>query len=758
MPALKTIQHDLWAASVGTLATLPQAIAYGLVAFAPLGPEWAPVGITASIGCVVIFGLVSATLGSNPFLVSGSRAVTALVMASTIQIILLRGYAPPEAVFVVFSSILAAGIFQILAGILRLGQAVSYVPDPVLTGFVNTSAILVIVSTLPTALGVVPSASGNLVQDIFHYTAPFAVAVSTITVLAHFISNRVIRFIPAAIVGLLTGTGLYYLGTNLIDLPGAPLVGDIGISALLHSSIRFDFPSLEILFDNIDVLATGAITIGLLGAFDTILSSRALDARTGRNSDINAELRLHGILNGLMGFLGFLPGSGTLSRSVAILESGAKTRLANQACSILFAIGVIAFAPVVSSLPLWATSGMLIAIAIQTFDRPTITKIRKVLTGKFPYPRIVIGDILIGLFVIAIALLFNLVVAVFAGIAVSTLLFVMGMGKNPIRRRFTRARVQSRIQRTPSTINWLEQEGHRIGVLELQGAFFFGACSRLRTEFQDFISQGIEYLVLDFRHITSIDSTGATTLRTIHKQCQKAGIQLFLSHIVPERRLSLPPSAAETGLPDTPSNQSHRHEKSRSIWLNLDANGVIEQIGTENFVGETDTALGSCEDLLLRRFNKTSHDRIHGIFTNSMLLAGLTRDQITTLGKTAKRERFTKGQTVFEQGDACSRAYFVVYGRMDVIINVPGNGRKKRIGTFAEGTLFGEFALLDGAPRSATVIASSANALCLSIERGAFETLQRQHQDIVTTLLMNLSKIFAGRLRHANKMISELEQ
>ena len=87
----------------------------------------------------------------------------------------------------------------------------------------------------------------------------------------------------------------------------------------------------------------------------------------------------------------------------------------------------------------------------------------------------------------------------------------------------------------------------------------------------------------------------------------------------------------------------------------------------------------------------------------------------------------------------------------------PGTGRQKRINTITEGTLFGEVALLDGAPRSATIVATT-DALCLSLDGTDFAALRQDHQDIVTRLLLNLNRILASRLRQANMMISELEQ
>ncbi|WP_339862645.1 SLC26A/SulP transporter family protein [Thalassospira alkalitolerans] len=753
---LGTLRFDLGPACVGMFATLPQAVAYGLIALYPLGPKWASFGIAASIGSAILFGVISGFLGSNRFLISGPRAVTALVLASAIHIALDRGSSPADALVIAFVAVFGAGIFQLIAGNLRLGHAVSYVPDPVLSGFVNASAILVILGTIPTALGSTASSIAGLFENHDGNIISFALVVSGMTVLGHFAAGNRIRFMPAATCGLIVGTAVYYIGVSFFPLPKAPLVGIIEISSLWHKPILFDISSIiNTLVDNIDIALASALTIGLLASFDTVISSRAIDSRTGQHSNVNAELRLHGILNAVMGFIGFLPGSGALSRSLAIVDAKARTRTANAGSAIIFALSLIIFAPVVAALPLWATAGMLIAVALQAIDRMTIDKAWKLITKRQLYQRVILGDVLIGIFVVGVALLFDLAMAVCAGVLVSVVLFVLGMSKSPVRRSYRGSRVHSRILRKATSIQWLEKEGDRIGIIELQGALFFGSCARLRSEALHLLENGVEYLILDFRHATSIDSTGAATLRALHLHCLKSGKQLFVSYIEPEHRIGRLQNNNDN--PDHPSNHRHGKIQPRWIWLTLYANGVIQTLGKKNFFDDTDTALGHCEELLLRRFGKQSHSGRRGLFANSLLLKGMTREQIATLGRMTKRQRFTKGDIVFSQDDECDRAYFLVYGRVDVLINVPGTARKKRINTFTEGTMFGEFAVLDGAPRSATIIAAT-NTLCLSIERTEFTTLRKAHQDVVTILLLNLSKVFAGRLRLANIMMSELEQ
>jgi MFS superfamily sulfate permease-like transporter len=105
--------------------------------------------------------------------------------------------------------------------------------------------------------------------------------------------------------------------------------------------------------------------ISLFTSFNAILSVTAIDEMKGTDSNTNYDLRVHGIFNALMGILGFLTGSGTLPRLQAIINFGAVIRAANVGTGYFFFVLLAILAPVVADLPLWATSGMLVATSLQ---------------------------------------------------------------------------------------------------------------------------------------------------------------------------------------------------------------------------------------------------------------------------------------------------------------------------------------------------------------------------------------------------------
>lgn len=740
------------AALVGALATLPLAIAYGLIAVSPLGPQWAPFGISASLGSAILFGLLTGTLGSNPLLISGPRAVTALVLAVAIQEALSRGYDAETALALAFCGVVAAGLFQFAAGVLRIGQVVAYVPVPVLAGFVTASALLVILKSLPTALGAPELPLVELLRQGLAPTLPWATLVSGATLLCILGLKGLVRVIPAALIGVAVGSALYYLGIQLLQLPDGPRIGRVELAGLLDTPLLARlFPPWEELERFADIVLLSGLSMGLLTSFDTALSNSAIDMEQGTESRLNRDLRLHGAANAAMGVLGLLPGSGTLNRSRTVIHAGGRTRRATAGTALVLLTLLVALAPLVAAIPLWATAGMMIATAAAAVDRATLRKAWAMVGSKAPYRRVLGADLLVTSTVVFTALAFDLIASVGVGILISALLFILGTGRHPVRRVYSGARVHSKVQRPLKQMAWLEREGRRIAVIEAQGPLFFGTAARVRAEAGRLLESGVQYLVFDFRYVTAIDSTASAILRNLHLKCAEAGGRFLISCVERERRDAARP------VPSTTAEPRRRGTPPRWIWLNLSANGVISTLGEEALFDDAGSALAHCEERLLKRFGKSGAAGRRGIIAESAIFDGLSRRQIAALAPFVSRRRFRRDETVFRQGDPGDRALLLVRGQMEVLIDIPGSSRHRRVSLFTEGTLFGEMGLIDGETRSASVIATRPSA-CLAIDHQGFAALQRTHPEMVTTLLRNLSRQFSARLRLANTMISELER
>jgi anti-anti-sigma factor len=358
-----------------------------------------------------------------------------------------------------------------------------------------------------------------------------------------------------------------------------------------------------------------------------------------------------------------------------------------------------------------------------------------------------------------IGLGFNLIAAVGIGMLLAAALFVLGMARDPVRRVYLGNRVHSKAQRPSWQLQQLEQEGHQIAVLELQGALFFGACVRLQSEVARLLAQSVRFLILDLRYLGSVDSSGTESLLGIAEQCRQAGGQLSISCLEPERRVRGPGrgEGGDGGENRQLQERRRRQQELRLVWLNLVAGGVIDRLGENAVFDTTNHALMHAEEHLLTDRDHPDQQLLREVIGLSRIFTDLTPEQVGLLGHSVQRRRFKAGEIIFRQGDRGNEAYFLLRGRAEATIKIPGSSRNHHIATFVAGSLFGEMSLLDGAPRSATLRAVEKTQ-CLSIDADGFHTFEQASPEGALTLLRNLACQFAERLRMANTAISELER
>ena len=193
--------------------TVPVGISLGIVTLEPLGPQFAPLGVTAGVYGVVLCSLLTVLFGSRAPIINVPRSVTAvfvaamLLQATGIHRTLAGESPPPEFMYgLLFLFLAMSGAFQALIGILRLGMLVKYLPHPVLAGFMNAVAILLALGQLPALVGM---PHDSTIADIVvapsqMHLGALVVAAATLGALA--LPQRRRLPVPPLIAGLLAGT------------------------------------------------------------------------------------------------------------------------------------------------------------------------------------------------------------------------------------------------------------------------------------------------------------------------------------------------------------------------------------------------------------------------------------------------------------------------------------------------------------------------------------------------------------------------
>ena len=774
----KCLRGDLFGALAALLVSLPLSMTIGVIAFAPLGKEYAVDGALAGVYGAAILSIFSAIFGARTILVSGPRAASALIVASLITKLLLSedlffpsGETVPHVITITFFAIFLAGLFQFACGSMRIGHAVKFIPYPVVSAFVNSSALLIISAQCWILLDI-RKTSNFVEEEIFidllfrlGEIRPLSTIPAAVTIAFMFITARKLRLMPASLVGLIAGTGTYYalkhflggvdIGATLGSISSDSSIVETPIdagsfSALPSIQLADMFPSLMAggdLFAVVLIVIPAALALAALSSLDTVVSVSALDEMTENRTDINQETIGQGSGNMAVALLGGLIGSGGLVRTKPAFDAGARTPAAVLIASTFMLAVILLFANFINYIPRSVIAGVIFVLGFQIFDLWSLSILKSCFSRYILQRTGTLTDALIVLLVVSVALTFDLIAAVGIGILVSVIVFVSRMSRSLIRSEFRGPAIHARSVWNRWRQSVLEEHGHQIAVLELDGAIFFGTADTLETRIDQLISEGLLFVVLDLKRIRDVDSTGALALQRIKGRLNKVGGDLAISYALKEMRRSRVDTTVER----------RKRSSVRVLWTFFENSGVVDALGRHTFFPDTDSALAYCEDKLIAQVqqkNGVEYTRpkfVPSIFQN------LSRDEIRILRKVTTRHVYQPGENVFSQGDVGDSLYYISKGRGSVIVHLHATGGKKRLGTLMDGAIFGEMALLDRNLRAASVVATE-KMVCYRLSVEEFENIKNSCHETAIKLFNNLCILLSERIRSSNTMIAELEK
>lgn len=300
-----------------------------------------------------------------------------------------------------------------------------------------------------------------------------------------------------------------------------------------------------------------------------------------------------------------------------------------------------------------------------------------------------------------------------------------GTRDGAVRLFFDGSRVNSHRVRSVEEAALLKEQGHRIGVLQLQGNLVFATTETAVHEVLQ-RSAGLDFLVLDFGHVLSINEAAAGLLHELALGLVAEGKTVVCTH--PERVPLL----------------------GRVFRTKLGAGG---DQAFRSFEGN-DPALEFCEDRLLEYHGLAHPENESAELADFELLAGLDELEIMRVESLLGTSRFLAGVVIIEAGVEALELFLLVKGRVSVFLGAEGS--RRRLATFSPGMVFGEMALLDRSPRSATIIADS-EVECRVLGLEALEQLGAGNPGIKIKLLENLGRGLSRKLRKANVELGVFE-
>lgn len=480
-----TWKGDLLAGLTVGIVALPLALAFGVSSGA---------GAESGIITAIIAGLVAAIFGGSNVQVSGPTGAMVVVLAP-----IIGEYGKGALALVT----IMGGLIVLAAGLLRLGQAISFIPWTVIEGFTAGIGIIIFLQQVPTALGVgTESLPTNAAAAAFKaiLVAPWPKAflpvgaVVAVAVLM-FLFKKFIPQIPESFAAIVVVTTVVVLA----KIPLQP-IGDL--PAILQAP---EVP--EVTGDLISALIGPAFAIAALAGIESLLSARVA-ATLGDTGALNSDRELfgQGLASIASGLFGGMPATGAIARTAVNVRAGAKTRLASIFHALVLLFVVLFAAVVVSKIPLAALAGVLMVTA---YNMVSVQMARKItLSSKSA------ATTFWGTMIITVA--FDLVVAVGIGLAAAALFALVKLSRLSHAHR----------EELPGE----PQPGdEKIALFEIDGSLFFGATENLLETVTN--EPDVKVLILQLNKLDVVDATGANALAEMVRGLERRGVTVIIKGV-----------------------------------------------------------------------------------------------------------------------------------------------------------------------------------------------------------------------------------
>jgi len=468
------IKTNLLSGLTVALAMVPEAIAFALVAHvSPL------TGLYAAF----IVALITSAFGGRPGMISGATGALAVVMVALVM---------QHGVEYLFATVVLMGVLQMLFAAAKLGKFIRMVPHPVMLGFVNGLAIVIFLAQF----GHFKTTGADGVQHWMSGAALYTmIGLIALTMVIIYMMPKLTKAIPATLVGILVvALMVIMLGID------TKTVGDLG--SIKGGLPTFHLPAVPFNWETLRIVFPYSLILAAIGLIETLLTLNLIDTMTGTRGQPNRESMAQGAANVVTGFFGGMGGCAMIGQSMINVNSGATKRLSGIATA-LFLLAFILFGSAwIERIPLAALIGVMFVVAEKTFEWGSFR-----LFGKIPKP-----DILVGLLVALVTVVFDLAIAVIAGVIVSALVFAWEHAKH--------IKVNA----------YLDGNGWK--VYELEGSLFFASVAEFQTLFSP--TDDPQDVVIEFRRAKVVDHSALEAIDALAERYKMAGTRLHLRHLSPD--------------------------------------------------------------------------------------------------------------------------------------------------------------------------------------------------------------------------------
>lgn len=464
-------KNEILAGLTVAMTMIPESLSFAILA-----------GLSPLTGLYAAFlmGLVTAILGGRPGMVSGGAGATVVVLIAL---------ASSHGVEYLFAAVVLAGVLQLSVGLLKLGKFVRLIPHPVMYGFLNGLAVIIFMAQVAQF-----KILQNGVETWMHGPALYLMAgLTLLTIAIVFFLPKLTKAVPASLVAILVVFGIVYFFN--IDTKKV-----IDIAAVSGSLPSFHIPQIPFDVETLKIIFPYALVMAGVGLIESLLTLNMVDEITNTKGQSNREAAAQGIANITNGFFGGMGGCAMVAQTLVNISAGARARLSAIIGSLTILLIILVGGPVIEQIPMAALVGVMMMVAIGTFEWASFRIINKM-------PR---HDIFIGMLVAIITVvLHNLALAVLVGVVLSALVFAWESAK----------RIRAR--------KYIDDQG--VKHYEIYGPLFFGSSTAFIEKFD--VMNDPDEVVIDFKESKVADMSAIEALNKITEKYHKEGKTLRLRHL-----------------------------------------------------------------------------------------------------------------------------------------------------------------------------------------------------------------------------------
>lgn len=466
------IKNEVLAGLTVSLALVPEAVAFSLIA-----------GLSPLVGLYSAFivGLITAVMGGRPGMISGATGAIAVVIVSLVMV---------HGAEYLFAAVVLMGLIQLGVGFLKLGKLIRLVPHPVVFGFVNGLAILIFMSQL----NEFKFSGGVNDGEWFTGTALYlmlALVIGTMVII--YILPRITKAIPPSLaaIGVISAIAIYF------GLPTRS-VGDI--ASISGGLPNFHIPMVPFSFETLLIILPYSFIMAMVGIIESLLTLTVVDEMTETRGSGNKECVAQGTANVVTGFFGGMGGCAMIGQSIINVSSGGRNRISGVVAAVSLLMFILFGASIIEQIPMAALVGLMIMVAIGTFEWASL----KIL-GKVP-----MTDVIVMVMVMFVTVfLHNLALAVLVGVIISALAFAWENAKRIRARKHT------------------DEDGARH--YQIYGPLFFASVTTFLEKFD--VMGDPDHIYIDFQESRIADHSAIDALNKVTLRYHRVGKRVSIINL-----------------------------------------------------------------------------------------------------------------------------------------------------------------------------------------------------------------------------------